>query len=54
MDEFKKLGLSENAVRALEKKGFTKPTSIQARVIPLLLEGKKDIIGQSQTGSSGC
>jgi len=51
MDEFKKLGLSENAVRALEKKGFTKPTSIQARVIPLLLEGKKDIIGQSQTGT---
>jgi ATP-dependent RNA helicase DeaD len=51
MEEFKKLGLSENSLNALEKKGFTKPTSIQAKVIPLLLEGKKDVVGQSQTGT---
>lgn len=48
---FKQLGLSENTIRALEKKGYTKPTEIQSKVIPLLLEGKKDIIGQSQTGT---
>ncbi|MDP3918319.1 MAG: DEAD/DEAH box helicase [Nanoarchaeota archaeon] len=51
MEEFKKLGLSDNSIKVLEKKGFTKPTSIQAKVIPLLLEGKKDIVGQSQTGT---
>ncbi|MBN1175667.1 DEAD/DEAH box helicase [Candidatus Woesearchaeota archaeon] len=51
MEEFKKLGLSDNTVKALEKKGYTTPTTIQARVIPLLLEGKKDVVGQSQTGT---
>jgi len=51
MEEFRKLGLSEQTLKALEKKGFTKPTSIQARVIPILLEGKKDVLGQSQTGT---
>jgi ATP-dependent RNA helicase DeaD len=51
MENFKKLGLSAESIRALEKKGFTEPTSIQAKVIPLLLEGKKDVVGQSQTGT---
>jgi ATP-dependent RNA helicase DeaD len=51
MEEFKKLGLSKNTINALEKKGFTEPTSIQKEVIPLLLEGNKDIIAQSQTGT---
>lgn len=51
MEEFKKLGLSDDAIEALKKKGFTTPTVIQSRVIPLLLEGKKDIVGQSQTGT---
>lgn len=51
MEEFKKLGLSDNAIQVLKKKGFTSPTAIQKKVIPLLLEGKKDIVGQSQTGS---
>ncbi len=51
MEEFKKLGLSDNSIKALKKKGFEKPTEIQAKVIPLLLEGKKDIVGQSQTGT---
>jgi ATP-dependent RNA helicase DeaD len=51
MEEFKKLGLSEETVKILKKKGFTEPTSIQARVIPLLLQEKKDVVGQSQTGT---
>ncbi|MBT4651810.1 DEAD/DEAH box helicase [Candidatus Woesearchaeota archaeon] len=51
MEEFKKLGLSNKTIMALEQKGFTTPTSIQAKVIPLLLEGKKDVVGQSQTGT---
>ena len=48
---FNDLGLSDYTLRAIMKKGFTKPTSIQAKVIPLLLKGEKDVVGQSQTGT---
>jgi len=51
MEEFKKLGLSENTLQALQRKGYTTPTEIQRKAIPLLLEGKQDIIAQSQTGT---
>jgi len=51
MEEFKKLGLSENTVQALQRKGYTTPTEIQRKAIPILLEGKHDIIAQSQTGT---
>ncbi len=48
---FKDLGLSEKTLKLLEKKGYTNPTEIQAKAIPELLKGEKDIIGQSQTGT---
>ncbi len=48
---FADLGLSQNILTTLDKKGFTHPTPIQAGVIPLFLTGKKDIIGQAQTGT---
>jgi ATP-dependent RNA helicase DeaD len=48
---FADLGLSPAILAAIEKKGFTKPSPIQAGVIPLLLTGDKDIIGQAQTGT---
>lgn len=51
MNEFKKLGLSDMAVAALEKKGFTEPTPIQELAIPLLLGGGKDIVAQASTGT---
>jgi ATP-dependent RNA helicase DeaD len=51
MEEFKKLGLSENVISALRKKGYKTPTEIQRKAIPLLLEGRLDIIAQSQTGT---
>jgi len=51
MIEFKKLGLSDKTLIALEKKGFEKPSPIQALTIPALLNGDKDIIGQAQTGT---
>jgi len=49
--KFSDLGLSPEILKAIEKKGFTKPSPIQAGVIPLLLNGDKDIIGQAQTGT---
>jgi ATP-dependent RNA helicase DeaD len=51
MEEFKKLGLSDNVIDALKKKGYTIPTEIQQKAIPILLEGKLDIIAQSKTGT---
>ena len=47
---FQKLGLAEPLVRALEAKGYTTPTPIQADSIPILLEGR-DLLGIAQTGT---
>ena len=51
MTTFSELGLSEQMLEALESKGFTAPTPIQERTIPLLLSGNIDIVGQAQTGT---
>ncbi|ABO35480.1 DEAD/DEAH box helicase domain protein [Methanococcus maripaludis C5] len=51
MESFKNLGLSDEILEALEKKGFTTPTPIQEQAIPILIEGKRDIVGQAQTGT---
>lgn len=50
-ESFRKLGLSDNALYAVEKKGFEEPTDIQAKTIPMLLSSDKDIIAQAQTGT---
>ncbi len=51
MEKFRVLGLSENTVAALEKKGWETPSTIQERVIPILLKDEKDVVGQAQTGT---
>ena len=48
--DFASLGLSKPVLRAVADRGYSEPTSIQARAIPLLLEGR-DLIGGSQTGT---
>ena len=48
---FNDLELSPEILKAIEDKGFTKPSPIQEGVIPLLLNGNRDIIGQAQTGT---
>ncbi len=47
---FSTLELSDALLKALEKKGFVEPTSIQKKVIPLVFEGL-DVMAQAQTGS---
>ena len=49
--DFQSLGLSENIIHALKKKGFETPTPIQKQIIPMLLTDSRDIIGQAQTGT---
>lgn len=50
MENFKKLGLTEDILKIIESRKFTNPTEIQEKAIPLSLEGK-DIIAGSATGS---
>ncbi len=47
---FEDLGLSEPVLQAVRDLGFEKPTPIQAKTIPLVLDGR-DVIGASQTGT---
>lgn len=47
---FSELGLSESLLQTVADLGYEAPTPIQARVIPLLIEGR-DVIGQAQTGT---
>jgi len=49
--KFSDLGLSEKILSAVKAKWYEHPSAIQAAVIPLLLNGDKDIIGQAQTGT---
>ncbi len=50
MDEFRKLGISEPILKAIRDEGFENPTEIQAKSIPVVIEGK-DVIAESATGS---
>ncbi len=47
---FKELGISEEVLRVIQEEGFEKPSEIQSKTIPLVIEGK-DVIGGSATGS---
>ena len=48
---FADLGLSEEILASLKEKGFEKPSPIQEKVIPVLLQGQGNIIGQAATGT---
>ncbi len=47
---FSTLNLIEPIAKALESEGYTKPTPIQEKAIPVLLE-RKDLLGCAQTGT---
>jgi len=47
---FTSLGLSDPILKAIKETGYTKPTPIQAKAIPLVLEGK-DVLAAAQTGT---
>lgn len=45
------LGVDSRLVKAVSELGFTQPTAIQEKAIPLLLQGDRDLIGLAQTGT---
>ena len=52
MNKFKKLGLSSSTVDILDQMGFEKPTPIQEKAIPALINNNPtDFIGLAQTGT---
>ena len=47
---FQAMGLNANLLKAITRKGFSVPTPIQRKVIPLILGGQ-DVVGMARTGS---
>jgi len=48
---FEQLGLDESLVKAVSELGFTTPTEIQQKAIPVFLKREKDLIALAQTGT---
>ncbi len=48
---FKDLGLSEELLKAVTAMGFEKPSEIQEKSIPPLLDTERDYVGLAQTGT---
>ena len=48
--KFKNLGLQPQLLKAIQKKGYTNPSVIQEKSIPLILRGK-DVLASAQTGT---
>jgi ATP-dependent RNA helicase DeaD len=51
MANFEGLGLDERLIKATDALGFTQPTPIQEKAIPVLLSGTRDLVGLAQTGT---
>lgn len=51
MKNFKELGINEQIIKGLETLGFSVPTEVQKKVIPLMLEKQTDLVSLAQTGT---
>ncbi|RMY48110.1 hypothetical protein D0864_14950, partial [Hortaea werneckii] len=47
---FQTMGLNTNLLKAITRKGFSVPTPIQRKTIPLIMDGQ-DVVGMARTGS---
>ena len=51
MTTFKELNLNSNLMKGLEDLEFTKPTLIQEKAIPFILNSEEDLVALAQTGT---
>lgn len=51
MSTFKALGIREDLIKGIAELGIIEPTPIQEEVIPQLLAGNTDLVGQAETGT---
>ena len=50
LSPFEEFDLSPELLKALEKKGYTRPTAIQLEAIPAAME-ERDVLGSAPTGT---
>lgn len=48
---FRDLGIPADFIQGLDELNITKPTQVQAKAIPFLLQNGGDLIAQAQTGT---
>ncbi|HIP82884.1 MAG TPA: DEAD/DEAH box helicase, partial [Desulfocapsa sulfexigens] len=51
MTSFKDLGINDNILKGISELGFTQPTPVQEKVIPLMLKEQVDLVSLAQTGT---
>ncbi|GGG59704.1 DEAD/DEAH box helicase [Bizionia arctica] len=51
MSTFQELGLNEDLLKAITDLGFEKPSDVQTKAIPILLEQDTDLVALAQTGT---
>jgi ATP-dependent RNA helicase DeaD len=51
MIKFEEMGFTPGILKAIQELGFEEPMPVQEKVIPLMLEGERDIIALAQTGT---
>ncbi|WP_299556257.1 DEAD/DEAH box helicase [Seonamhaeicola sp.] len=51
MNTFQDLGLQDNLLQAINDLGFTKPSEVQDKAIPILLNSETDLVALAQTGT---
>jgi len=51
LKNFQELGVASDFVKGLSELNIIEPTAIQQKVIPLLMNGKRDMVAQAQTGT---
>ncbi len=51
MKSFENFGISDQLLQGLSSLGFTTPTPVQSKVIPLVLEKQQDLVALAQTGT---
>ncbi|MCI5129537.1 MAG: DEAD/DEAH box helicase, partial [Candidatus Electrothrix sp. AUS3] len=51
MTTFTDIGINNELLQAVSAQGFTEPTPVQTKVIPLMLEQEVDIVSLAQTGT---
>jgi ATP-dependent RNA helicase DeaD len=51
MSTFQDLGLNEDLLHAITDLGFTTPSEVQDKAIPILLESETDLVALAQTGT---
>ncbi|WP_034923104.1 DEAD/DEAH box helicase [Gillisia sp. CAL575] len=51
MNKFEQLGLNPAILKAVEEMGFTEPSEVQEKAIPILLQEDTDMVALAQTGT---